>query len=327
MAHSRSDLHRKAAQAAAMKRAKAARQACRGMHAPLVASTAVTAGEHVGHPSQATSARRLDGSTPPARTGGRIPGLVKPQRGTPSGVGRRRNVTAATAARLDRIVDGLVAPFLASNGAAAMSKKVSLGAAPESHDTLLRAYLLDKLSTTSTQAQSRVEIEREGPLVSVRVTLEPAATTRAAAAEPASAPRRPVTIPTSAGPFDYTPPIDLQRDTCSAQEASSRLSRTGQSTSRTIAHERRKESKLLALKVANGFRFPTFQFDPRSGIHPLVERANMRLGAFKDPWGTLSWWFEGNDILDDETPAAALAAGTLDEQLLDAALDDLTAGM
>lgn len=38
MAHSRSDLHRKAAQAAAIKRAKA----CRHMHAPLVAATAVT---------------------------------------------------------------------------------------------------------------------------------------------------------------------------------------------------------------------------------------------------------------------------------------------
>ncbi|NGP09143.1 hypothetical protein G6038_27455 [Rhodococcus sp. 14C212] len=136
-----------------------------------------------------------------------------------------------------------------------------------------------------------------------------------------------MTIPTSAGPFEYTPPIDLHRDTCSAQEASNRLSRTGQSNSRTIAHERCKESKLLALEVANGFRLPNFQFDPRGGIHPLVERANVRLGAFEDPWGTLSWWFEESDILDERTPAVALAAGTLDERILDAALDDLTAGM
>ncbi|WP_145693084.1 hypothetical protein [Rhodococcus rhodochrous] len=237
-------------------------------------------------------------------------------------------MTAATAARLDRIIDGLVASYLASNGAAAVSKKVSFGAAPEAHDTLIRAYLLDKLSEASAQAQRRVEIERQGPLLSVRVTLEPASTTAAPTkSEPAPTPHRPVTIPTSAGPFEYTPPIDLHRDTVSAQEASSRLSRTGQSTSRTIAHERRKESKLLALKVANGFRFPTFQFDPRGGIHPLVERANMRLGAFNDPWGTLSWWFEDNDILDDMSPVAALAAGALDERLLDAALDDLTAGM
>lgn len=326
MAHSRSDLHRKAAQAAAIKRAKA----CRHMHTPLVASAAaVTVGNGGNQTAQAPGTRPAKGSAPSARRGGRIPGLVKPQPGAPDGPGRRRKVTAATAARLDRIVDGLVASFLASNGAAAVSKKVSFGAAPEAHDTPIRAYLLEKLSEVSTRAQCRVEIERQGPLLSVRVTLEPAATTTATPvkSEPVAAPREPVTIPTSAGPFEYTPPIDLHRDTFSAQEASSRLSRTGQSISRTIAHERRKESKLLALKVANGFRFPTFQFDPRGGIHPLVERANMRLGAFNDPWGTLSWWFEDNDILDGMTPAAALAAGTLDEQLLDAALDDLTAGM
>lgn len=325
MAHSRSDLHRKTAQAVAIKRAKA----CRHMHAPLVASTAVTVRGDASRSAQTSNARPSEGSVPSVRRGGRIPGLVKPQPGSPDGLGRSRKVTAATAARLDRIVDGLVASFLGSNGVAAVSKKVSLGAAPEVHDTLIRAYLLDRLSGASTRAQYRVEIERQGPLLSVRVTLEPAATTTATPMkpEPVAAPRQPLTIPTSAGPFEYTPPIDLHRDTYSAQEASSRLSRTGQSISRTIAHERRKESKLLALKVANGFRFPTFQFDPRGGIHPLVERANMRLGAFNDPWGTLSWWFEDNDILDNMTPAAALAAGTLDEELLDAALDDLTAGM
>ena len=323
MAHSRSDLHRKAAQASAIKRAKA----CRHMHAPLVASAAVTVRNGGNQPAQTPGTPPAKDSVPSARRGGRIPGLVKPQPDTPNGPGRGRKVTAATAARLDRIVDGLVASFLGSNGVAAVSKKVSLGAAPEAHDTLIRAYLLDRLSGASTRAQCRVEIERQGPLLSVRVTLEPAATTTATPVKSEPAPHRPVTIPTSAGPFEYTPPIDLHRDTYSAQEASSRLSRTGRSTSRTIAHERRKESKLLALKVANGFRFPAFQFDPRGGIHPLVERANVRLGAFTDPWGTLSWWFEDNDILDDVTPAAALAAGTLDEQLLDAALDDLTAGM
>ncbi len=325
MARSRSDLHRKAAQAVAIKRTKA----CRHMHAPLVASAAVTVRGGASRSAQTSNARPSEGSVPSVRRGGRIPGLVKPQPGAPDGLGRSRKVTAATAARLDRIVDGLVASFLGSNGVAAVSKKVSLGAAPEAHDTLIRAYLLDRLSGASTRAQCRVEIERQGPLLSVRVTLEPAAATTATPvkSEPVAAPREPVTIPTSAGPFEYTPPIDLHRDTYSAQEASSRLSRTGQSTSRTIAHERRKESKLLALKVANGFRFPAFQFDPRGGIHPLVERANMRLGAFHDPWGTLSWWFEDNDILDNMTPAAALAAGTLDGQLLDAALDDLTAGM
>ncbi len=324
MAHSRSDLHRKAAQAAAIKRAKA----CRHMHTPLVASAAAVTVRNGGNQTaQTPGIRPAKGSAPSARRGGRIPGLVKPQPGAPDGPGRRRKVTAATAARLDRIVDGLVASFLASNGAAAVSKKVSFGAAPEAHDTPIRAYLLEKLSGASTRAQCRVEIERQGPLLSVRVTFEPAAITTALPTRSESAPHRPVTIPTSAGPFEYTPPIDLHRDTYSAQEASSRLSRTGQSSSRTIAHERRKESKLLALKVANGFRFPTFQFDPRGGIHPLVERANMRLGAFNDPWGTLSWWFEDNDILDDMSPVAALAAGTLDEQLLDAALDDLTAGM
>lgn len=71
--------------------------------------------------------------------------------------------------------------------------------------------------------------------------------------EPSSPP--PTTIPTSAGPFGYTPPIGT--------------------------------------RVADGFRFPDFQCGPRGGIHPLVERAHVRFAAFKDPWGTLSWWFEG----------------------------------
>ena len=174
MAHSRSDLHRKTAQAAAIKRAKASRH----MHVPLVASAAVTVRDG-SRSAQTSNTRPAEGSAPSARRGGRIPGLVKPQSGAPDGLGRSRKVTAPTAARLDRIVDGLVASFLGSNGVAAVSKKVSFGAAPEAHDTLIRAYLLDRLSVASTRAQCRVEIERQGPLLSVRVTLEPAATTTA----------------------------------------------------------------------------------------------------------------------------------------------------
>lgn len=136
-----------------------------------------------------------------------------------------------------------------------------------------------------------------------------------------------IQIPTATGPFEYEPPIDLATETISAQEASARLSKSGSGVSRTVAHEKRKQSKLLAVRVANGFRFPTFQFDPRGGIRPLVADVNERLGALSDPWGTLSWWFDENEILGDARPADLVVSADLDEESLDAAVADLTAGM
>ncbi|MCT7294036.1 hypothetical protein NXT08_23910 (plasmid) [Rhodococcus pyridinivorans] len=104
-------------------------------------------------------------------------GWVAPRQGAPNTLGRRQKVTTATALRLDRIVDELVTAFRASNGAAAVSSTVVLGVAPEIHDRLICAYLLDKALPAPTGAQVRVEIKREGPRISVQVTLEPASTT------------------------------------------------------------------------------------------------------------------------------------------------------
>jgi hypothetical protein len=107
----------------------------------------------------------------------RSPRWAALRRGAPNILVRRQKVTTATALRLDRMLDELVAAFRASNGAAAISSTVALGAAPEIYDRLICAYLLDKTSPAPTGAQVRVEIKREGPRISVQVTLEPASTT------------------------------------------------------------------------------------------------------------------------------------------------------
>ncbi|AHD24235.1 hypothetical protein Y013_24805 (plasmid) [Rhodococcus pyridinivorans SB3094] len=150
----------------------------RSMHTPLVAFT-VTSVREGAHALQSSSTGHSDQTHAPARRSGRIPGLVKPEYGASNEWGRRRKVTVATAALLNRIVDELVASFRVSKGAAAVSTTVSVGAAPEVHDPLICAYLLEKLAAAAIHVRHHVEIEREGVLLSVRVTLEPADTTSA----------------------------------------------------------------------------------------------------------------------------------------------------
>lgn len=53
----------------------------------------------------------------------------------------------------------------------------------------------------------------------------------------------------------------------------------------------RRSSQVVALKHANTFVYPRFQFDyDRHTIRPVVAEVNRLLLASSDPWGALAWW-------------------------------------
>lgn len=53
----------------------------------------------------------------------------------------------------------------------------------------------------------------------------------------------------------------------------------------------RRSSQVIALRHANTFVYPRFQFDfDRRGIRPVVAQVNRHLLASADPWGALAWW-------------------------------------
>ncbi|MHB8295526.1 MAG: hypothetical protein ACYDH5_13070 [Acidimicrobiales bacterium] len=53
----------------------------------------------------------------------------------------------------------------------------------------------------------------------------------------------------------------------------------------------RRSSQVIALKHANTFVYPRFQFDfDRHTVRPVVAQVNQRLRASTDPWGALAWW-------------------------------------
>lgn len=53
----------------------------------------------------------------------------------------------------------------------------------------------------------------------------------------------------------------------------------------------RRSSQVVALKYANTFVYPRFQFDfDRHVLRPVVAQVNQHLHASTDPWGALAWW-------------------------------------
>ena len=53
----------------------------------------------------------------------------------------------------------------------------------------------------------------------------------------------------------------------------------------------RRSSQVIALKHANTFVYPRFQFDvDRRALRPVVVQVNRQLLASMDPWGALAWW-------------------------------------
>lgn len=84
----------------------------------------------------------------------------------------------------------------------------------------------------------------------------------------------------------------------------------------------RSTSTVIAVKRANTYLYPEFQFDRhRRCVRPVVARANEALDAARDPWGALAWWTAANprwqrqrpiDHPDDVRLPALLAADTED---------------
>lgn len=65
----------------------------------------------------------------------------------------------------------------------------------------------------------------------------------------------------------------------------------------------RRSSQVVALKHANTFVYPRFQFDfDRRVVRPVVAQVNRHLLASKDPWGALAWWLAEQPRWDRRRP-------------------------
>lgn len=136
-----------------------------------------------------------------------------------------------------------------------------------------------------------------------------------------------VEIETTAGPIEYTPPIDLFEDAYTSVEVGKILSARG-TPNRMVATRRRNSSELIGLPVGNQFFFPHFQIDEwRKEIIPLVGQVNKQLEAVVDPWGALSWWFTASTLLGGASPHDLLKEGRLDEETVRVLIESERIGM
>ncbi|MBM4574964.1 hypothetical protein GS896_25700 [Rhodococcus hoagii] len=126
-----------------------------------------------------------------------------------------------------------------------------------------------------------------------------------------------VELVTATGPVSYALPLSLDRDTIGSVEVSQILSASDK-PNRALANTKRKAHQLLGIKVANQYRYPTFQFDrERKLIKPQAMYANVAMECDFDPWGTLDWWYSCQPVLGDQRPVDLLDAGTLTESDID----------
>ena len=132
--------------------------------------------------------------------------------------------------------------------------------------------------------------------------------------------RETVSLATPTGELKYTLPLS-RAETYSSTEVGEILSPTGQ-PHRSIAKNRRQANELLGIKIANKYRYPKFQIDlERHEIIDVVRHANSRLESDADPWGTLDWWYSGDESLDDQRPVDLAERGELTKQLVDFAIE------
>jgi hypothetical protein len=142
----------------------------------------------------------------------------------------------------------------------------------------------------------------------------------------AAAHREQVTLQTASGPLVYTLPFS-RADTYDSATVGRILSPTGK-THRSIAQHRRRAHELLGIKVGNQYLHPKFQIDPvRHEIRPIVAYANRALECDADPWGTLDWWYSGDEALAGRRPVDMLDTGELSEKLVDFAIARSSQGM
>ncbi|MHB8296266.1 MAG: hypothetical protein ACYDH5_16950 [Acidimicrobiales bacterium] len=84
----------------------------------------------------------------------------------------------------------------------------------------------------------------------------------------------------------------------------------------------RRSSQVIALKHANTFVYPRFQFDfERHTVRPVVAQVNQRLRASTDPWGALAWWLAEQPRWDRRRPVDHLDDASLVD-LVEADADD-----
>ncbi|MGQ4598758.1 Abi family protein [Nocardia sp. R6R-6] len=130
----------------------------------------------------------------------------------------------------------------------------------------------------------------------------------------------------------YQPPADplpaehrriLQRFECiGTSEVGAVIDASATPSRRTSAvRYHRARSRLLGFPVGKTYRFPTFQLDAAGKrIDPLVEEANVGLGAQDRPWEVGAWWSTPNKELDGVSPMDLLRAGNLTSDLIAAAI-------
>lgn len=65
----------------------------------------------------------------------------------------------------------------------------------------------------------------------------------------------------------------------------------------------RDSSSVIAVRLANHFAYPEFQFDKRThSIFNQVSVVNRWLGAATDPWGAIAWWTSAHPRLGGRRP-------------------------
>ena len=68
----------------------------------------------------------------------------------------------------------------------------------------------------------------------------------------------------------------------------------------------RDSSSVIAVRLANHFAYPEFQFDKRThSIYEEVRVVNQQLGAASDPWGAIAWWTSTHPRLGGHRPIDA----------------------
>ena len=72
---------------------------------------------------------------------------------------------------------------------------------------------------------------------------------------------------------------------------------------RGLSKRLRDSGDVIAVKHANAFVFPEFQFSTRDGKRrAAVAEVNQVLGAGRDPWGALAWWTAANPRWSNRRP-------------------------
>lgn len=135
-----------------------------------------------------------------------------------------------------------------------------------------------------------------------------------------------VTLQTATGTMRYTLPLSVE-DTYSSTEVGEILSPTGKGH-RTTAQNRRRANELLGVKIGGRYRYPKFQIDQaRREIRPVVAHANRLLECDADPWGSLDWWFSGDEGLNGRRPIDLLENHELSTEVVDFVVERSQQGM